>query len=183
MNMSDTEWAEQLAAWAKQQRSPFVRYTLVKRDAATGALAPLTPADTEELARLASPPLRKELGGGGEPHWVATALKVMQEMRKAHPLVKTYFCVPVPVHQVVDYPSIIYHPQDLGSIEAGLKSGALGHPETWQAAVRTVFRNAYVYNKGGPVDPTGQVVLTVAEAASRVFELAMFKERNVVMLL
>ena len=53
------------------------------------------------------------------------------------------------VELIPDYPVIIKHPIDLRTIETKLNAGQIETPDEFVALVRTVFRNAYVYNKPG----------------------------------
>ncbi len=111
--------------------------------------------------------------------WVKAALEVHKKLKACHKDVKDWFCKPVP-REVGDYHSIIFHATDLATIESRLKDNGFASPDDWVAAVRTVFRNAFVYNR--PTDPTGVKVLSVAEAASMAFEKEMLRLRGVVML-
>ncbi len=109
--------------------------------------------------------------------WVKAALDVMRKVKACDPSVKQWLCVPVPVEVVTDYPRVIFHPQDLGTIEAALKDNGYGSPDAWIAAVRTVFRNVFVYNRedGG----VGSKVIAAADAASQMFEKEMLRLRGV----
>ena len=114
--------------------------------------------------------------------WVKAALEVMRKMKGGEQaaVVKQWLCVPVPVHMVPDYPRVIFHPQDLGSIEAALKDNGFGSPDEWIAAVRTVFRNVFVYNK--PDGGIGSKIIAAADATSNVFEKELLRLRGVTVL-
>lgn len=102
--------------------------------------------------------------------WVKAALDVMRKVKACDKaaVVKQWLCVPVPVHVVPDYPKVIFHPQDLGTIEAALKDNGFASPDAWIAAMRTVFRNVDVYNK--PDGGIGSLIISAADSASQVFE-------------
>ena len=72
---------------------------------------------------------------------------------------------------IPDYPVIIKHPMDLKTIESKLHDGHIESPDEFVALVRTVFRNAYVYNAKG--DPSG--VRECAEKLSQAFEKELSK--------
>lgn len=67
---------------------------------------------------------------------------------------------------IPDYPKIIRHPMDLKTIETRFKSGLIQTPDEFVALMRTVFRNAYVYNKPGDKS----MVREAAEKLSGIFE-------------
>ena len=109
--------------------------------------------------------------------WIQTAKKVMSKVLKV-PNIKTWFGVAVPNSQwseglTQSYNQFIFHKQNLGSIEKALAGGLYAHPVAWENAVRTVFRNAFVFNKPGT-----DGVLEIAAAGSEVFEsnIAKLKE-------
>jgi len=98
--------------------------------------------------------------------WQKECLKVLEKCMKhkmswpfKEPVDPTALGIP-------DYPTIIRHPMDLKTIETRFKSGMIQTPDEFVALVRTVFRNAYVYNKPG--DPSG--VREAAEKLSYIFE-------------
>jgi len=72
---------------------------------------------------------------------------------------------------IPDYPEIIKHPMDLKTIERSLLEGRIATPDEFTAHCRTVFRNAYVYNKPGTADG----VRECAEKLSMVFEKELAK--------
>ncbi len=109
------------------------------------------------------------------------ANEVMKRLRSAHKDIRNWLYTPVPA-AVTDYHVIIFHPMDLATVEARLKDGSFATPDEWIAAVRTVFRNCFVYNRGGAADPTGAKVLAIADAGSAVFEKEMMRLRGVVLL-
>jgi len=84
---------------------------------------------------------------------------------------------PVPLDLVRDYTTVIFHLQDLGSIEAALKENGFAGPDDWINAVRTVFRNATVYNKED--FDIGSMILAAAEAGSNVFEKEMLRLKGI----
>ena len=71
---------------------------------------------------------------------------------------------------IPDYPAIIKHPMDLKTIGDAL-GGVITTPDEFTALCRTVFRNAFVYNKPG--QPDG--VRECAEKLSLVFEKEILK--------
>lgn len=147
------------------------------------------------------------LSHGQDRSWVKSAFEVIKKAKLAHKDVKTYFCRPVPIMSgkdkwndslVLNYNSIILHKMDLGTIEAKLKEGGFASPAVWEnvrqaecgslrlakdaltlcpQAMRSVFRNSFVFNRRG--DPISDVVLDAAEAASTSFELEMLRLKGV----
>lgn len=120
--------------------------------------------------------------------WVKAALAVLRTVKAcdgntgpanaAHvPIVKAYLCVPVPIDQVRDYTNVIFHRQDLGTIEKNLKDNGYASPDDWIAAMRTVFRNVFVYNK--PDGGIGSIILAAADCASHVFEKELLRLRGI----
>ena len=110
--------------------------------------------------------------------WVKAALEVMKKVKAQKDVVK-FFDKPVSA-SVTDYHALIFHPVDLAALDASLRDGRLGSPDEWAAAVRTMFRNAFVYNR--PSDPFGAMVLRAAEAGSATFEKEMMRLRGIVIL-
>ena len=68
-----------------------------------------------------------------------------------------YFLVPVPWQalNLVDYPTIIQYPMDLGTIDKKLVGGSYVSVDDFVADVRLVFNNCRLYNQAG--DPVGIV--------------------------
>ncbi len=117
--------------------------------------------------------------------WVKAALEIMKKLRSADKNVKLFFCVKVPAptwsqQLTQSYLSIIHHVTDLGTIEQALKDGRYVTPDEWVAQVRTVFRNAFVFND--PRDATSKAILDCAENASKIFEKEMMRLRGVVVI-
>ena len=73
---------------------------------------------------------------------------------------------------IPDYPAIIKHPMDLRTIEGMLTRGEISTPDEFTALCRTVFRNAFVYNKPGQPDGGSG---SSAERLSLVFEKEIAK--------
>ena len=111
--------------------------------------------------------------------WVKAALEVMRKVFRCEqgPFIKLMLAVPVPLDAVPDYTRVIFHLQDLGTIETTLKDNGFAGPDDWINAMRTVFRNSIVYNKedGG----IGSDIIQAAEAASTVFEKEMLRLKGV----
>ena len=76
-----------------------------------------------------------------------------------------------PVALGIPVAAIIKHPMDLRTIEGMLTRGEITTPDEFTALCRTVFRNAFVYNKPG--QPDG--VRECAERLSLVFEKEIAK--------
>lgn len=74
---------------------------------------------------------------------------------------------------IADYPKVIKHPMDLGTVKKRLKEFAYTHPEQFVSDTRLVFRNAYLYN------PANSAVWVEAEFMSKMFEEKIAKERMV----
>jgi len=53
--------------------------------------------------------------------------------------------------KIPDYPIVIKHPMDLGTIKTKLENGQYSSPRDFEHDVNLVFRNATVYNKPGNV--------------------------------
>ena len=111
----------------------------------------------------------------------------MKKVKGADANIKVYFCNPVPVltgrnswnaELVSSYNSLIFHKSDLGTIEARLKEGGFPSPAHWENAVRTAFRNSFVFNKPG-LDAISDAVLAAAEAGSKVFELEICRLKGI----
>lgn len=94
-------------------------------------------------------------------------LKVLLKRREAGP-----FKEPVDWKklQLPDYPQIVKHPMDLGTIEKCLNDGVYINPDDFVSDVRLVFRNSYLFN------PQGNPVRTMAQTLSLVFEEALAQE-------
>lgn len=144
--------------------------------------SPLPAPRRAEVEQTLDSKLFAEWTGGEGREWVKAALSTMQKMKTCDQgaVVKQWLCVPVPVEQVPDYPRVIFHPQDLGTIEAKLRSGGFASPDDWIAAVRTVFRNVFVYNK--PDGGIGSVIIKAADCASGVFEKELLRLRGITVL-
>ena len=67
-----------------------------------------------------------------------------------HPL-SACFLIPVdPVRdRVPDYPKIITHPMDLGTVRDNLLDGKYSTSEEWKNDINLVWSNAKLYNKSG----------------------------------
>lgn len=66
--------------------------------------------------------------------------------------------------KIPDYPIIIKHPMDLGTIKTKLENGQYTSPRDFEHDVNLVFRNATVYNK------PGTVVHELCKALNKVFD-------------
>jgi len=140
---------------------------------AAGARRPLTNAEMKDF----------EKSHGAQAEWNKPLTSCARQWQRAcekllHRLMqdkKKSWCFKEPVDPVglgiPDYPVIIKHPMDLGTIETMLKKGEISAPDEFIALVRTVFRNAYVYN--GTDDPSG--VRDTAQKASLFFEKEIAK--------
>lgn len=152
-------------------------YKLVKQepDGSTRDLTEAELAAIEQHSMIA----REWLTTSADRGWVKAALEIMKKVRACHKDVKLYLCVKVPQpvgvwnQELIDsYNSVVLHPNDLASIEARLKDAhggsAFVSPDEWINAMRTVFRNSFVFN--APTDPVSASVLKAAETASLTFE-------------
>jgi hypothetical protein len=117
------------------------------------------------------------LSSASDRGWVKAANEVLKRLRRAHKDASYWFGTPVPP-AVSDYHKIIFHPMDLTTVETKLKDGGFATPDEWIAAVRTIFRNCFVYNRRD--DPTGAKVLAIAEVVSAAFEKELLRMRGVV---
>ena len=96
-------------------------------------------------------------------------LKVLMKRREAGP-----FKEPVDWKklQLPDYPQIVKHPMDLGTIDTCLQTGLYINRDDFVSDVRLVFRNSYLFN------PQGNPVRTMAQTLSLVFEEALAQEHQ-----
>ena len=111
--------------------------------------------------------------------WVKAAKDVMKKVRSADRAkdIKELLCVPVPLHEVTDYTRVIFHLEDLGTISKKLDDNQFAGPDDWINAVRTVFRNAIVYNReDGSI---GSKIIAAASSASTTFEKEMLRLKGV----
>eukprot|EP00461_Guttulinopsis_vulgaris_P003584 UN03585 len=70
---------------------------------------------------------------------------------------------------LTDYPHIVKHPMDLGTIQANLESGRYATPEHFAKDVRLVWKNATTYNR-----PDSEIYIT-AERLRKLFDKRMSK--------
>lgn len=152
--------------------SPFQPYKLVKVEL-DGTRRPLTAAELNAMEKTHphlcewTTPLNQ-----GRRMWQKTCLGVLKKLfmmkKQVWPFTEPVDAVAL---NIPDYPVIIKHPMDLKTIEGKLLDGHIESPDEFVALVRTVFRNAYVYNKKG--DPSG--VRECAEKLSQAFEKELTK--------
>ena len=152
--------------------SPFQPYKLVKVEL-DGTRRPLTASELNALEKTHpdvcewTTPLSQ-----GKRKWQKTCAGILKKLftmkRQAWPFVEP---VDWEALNSPDYPVIIKHPMDLKTIESKLHDGHIESPDEFVALVRTVFRNAYVYNAKG--DPSG--VRECAEKLSQAFEKELSK--------
>ena len=152
--------------------SPFQPYKLIKVEL-DGTKRPLT--DAEQKALEKTHPDISEWNvplSSGKRRWQKSCQQILKKCTAARKLAWP-FLEPVnwEVLNIPDYPVIIKHPIDLRTIETKLNAGQIETPDEFVALVRTVFRNAYVYNKPG--DPSG--VRECAERLSEIFEKELKK--------
>ena len=161
---------------SQKKRAPlsnFQPYKLVKLEP-DGTKRPLTNAELREFEKSHrsqcewNMPLSQCTRG-----WQKLCHNVLKKMFTTHKKLSWPFNEPVdPVaFGIPDYPDIIKHPMDLKTIESMLLSGQITTPDEFTALCRTVFRNAYVYNKPGAADG----VREAAEKLSLVFEKEVAK--------
>ena len=159
----------------QKKRAPlsnFQAYRLVKLEP-DGTKRPLTNAELKEFEKTHRAqcewniPLTQCARG-----WQKQCLNLLKKM---FGMKKLSWPFNEPVDPVVlgipDYIEIIKHPMDLKTIESMLLSGQIATPDEFTALCRTVFRNAYVYNKPGQQDG----VREAAEKLSIVFEKEVAK--------
>jgi|TARA_B110000977_G_scaffold201406_1_gene295853 hypothetical protein len=156
----------------RRPMSNFAAYKLVKLDL-DGTPRPLSNPELKEFEKHSS----------GVCEWNKPLTSVTRQWQKQCQLVlkkmmtqkKLSWAFNEPVDAVAlgipDYPQIIKHPMDLKTIEGLLLRGTITTPDEFTALVRTVFRNAFVYNKPG--QPDG--VRECAEKLSLVFEKEIAK--------
>ncbi len=152
--------------------SPFQPYKLVKVEL-DGTRRPLTASELNALEKTHpdvcewTTPLSQ-----GKRKWQKTCAGILKKLftmkRQAWPFVEP---VDWEALNIPDYPVIIKHPMDLKTIESKLHDGHIERADECVALVRTVFRNAYVYNAKG--DPSG--VRECAEKLSQAFEKELSK--------
>ena len=156
----------------RRPMSNFQPYKLMKLEP-DGTPRPLTNAELKEFEKSHSTQCEwnKPLKSCAR-QWQKQCLNVLKKMTTQK---KLSWAFNEPVDPVAlgipDYPAIIKHPMDLKTIEGLLLSGAITTPDEFTALCRTVFRNAFVYNKPG--QPDG--VRECAERLSLVFEKEILK--------
>jgi len=156
----------------RRPMSNFQPYKLVKLEP-DGTPRPLTNQELREFEKTHSTQCEwnKNLAACAR-QWQKQCLNVLKKMITAK---KLSWAFNEPVDPVAlgipDYPAIIKHPMDLKTIEGLLLSGSITTPDEFTALVRTVFRNAFVYNKPGQADG----VRECAEKLSLVFEKEILK--------
>lgn len=152
--------------------SNFQAYKLVKLEP-DGTRRPLTNQEVKEFEKThgAACEWNKPLNACAR-QWQKQCLNLLKKMTMQK---KLSWAFNEPVDPVVlgipDYPNIIKHPMDLKTIEGMLLAGEIATPDEFTALCRTVFRNAYVYNKPGAADG----VRECAEKLSLVFEKEIAK--------
>ena len=156
----------------KGPTSPFQPYKLVKVEL-DGTRRPLTAQELNALEK--SNPTVCEWQtplSQAKRMWQKTCAGILKKLFTYKKLAWP-FTEPVDweVLNIPDYPVIIKHPMDLKTIESKLHDGHIESPDEFVALVRTVFRNAYVYNAVG--DPSG--VRECAEKLSQIFEKELAK--------
>lgn len=75
--------------------------------------------------------------------------QVLRELKKAkHRNINYPFLEPVDVValNIPDYPTIVKHPMDLSTIERKLQQGEYETPSDFEADIRLMFNNCYLYN-------------------------------------
>ena len=104
-----------------------------------------------------------------EQPWVKAALKTVRAMCKLKAAAPFLHPVDPVALSLPDYPTIIRHPMDLGTIEAKLTAHPVQYtePGEWESDMRLVFANAYLYNK-----PEHFVSIAAKECSVR-FETAL----------
>jgi hypothetical protein len=156
----------------RRPMSNFQPYKLMKVEP-DGTPRPLTNAELKEFEKSHSTQCEwnKPLKSCAR-QWQKQCLNVLKKMTTQK---KLSWAFNEPVDPVAlgipDYPAIIKHPMDLKTIEGLLLSGAITTPDEFTALCRTVFRNAFVYNKPGQADG----VRECAEKLSLVFEKEILK--------
>lgn len=73
-------------------------------------------------------------------------LHILKNHKHASP-----FLQPVDVNLLPSYYDVVKHPTDLSSIKSKLENGAYANPRCFEFEVRTMFANAYQYNRRGSV--------------------------------
>ena len=152
--------------------SPFQPYKLIKVEL-DGTKRPLTDAEQKALEKTHPDICEWNVPlSSGKRRWQKSCQQILKKCTAARKLAWP-FLEPVnwEVLNIPDYPVIIKHPIDLRTIETKLNAGQVETPDEFVALVRTVFRNAYVYNKPG--DPSG--VRECAERLSEIFEKELKK--------
>eukprot|EP00462_Mataza_sp_D1_P000298 CAMPEP_0175090840 /NCGR_PEP_ID=MMETSP0086_2-20121207/1576_1 /TAXON_ID=136419 /ORGANISM="Unknown Unknown, Strain D1" /LENGTH=191 /DNA_ID=CAMNT_0016363527 /DNA_START=73 /DNA_END=648 /DNA_ORIENTATION=+ len=140
----------------------FTKYRLVKENA-DGTTVELTEEEIAEFEKRF--PKHAEWNfPSQQQQWYKACQKLLDTVSKhkwANP-----FKVPVDyiAFQIPDYPTVIKHPMDLGTVRQKLKTKEYTDPEQMISDVRLTFRNAFVYNK------KETDIWIMAEAVSKYFE-------------
>eukprot|EP00300_Choanocystis_sp_HF-7_P039965 c6341_g1_i1.p2 GENE.c6341_g1_i1~~c6341_g1_i1.p2 ORF type:complete len:186 (+),score=31.36 c6341_g1_i1:68-625(+) len=142
----------------------LIGYTLMKVDEATGETVPLSDAEIAEFEKLFAN--RAEWNQDfREKHWWKTFDQILQRLQREKGAI-IYFNAPVDYvrYNLLDYPTIITHPMDLGTIRTRMDTGYYVHPEDIIDDIRRVFHNSFTYS------PPGDPPRDVATALSAMFE-------------
>lgn len=141
-----------------------------------GTQRPLTPEELEEFCNKHKD-VAEYFGKASKPipeqDWYKKCSFILEKLLSdsrfseafAHPVDPVALNIP-------DYPSIILHPMDLGTIKTKLENHEYDHPDDFIDDVRLVFRNCYVYNK------SESAVYKWGAKLSRTFESALMKVRG-----
>jgi len=76
----------------------------------------------------------------------ADVLQILKNHKHAEPFLK-----PVDAKLVPNYYDIVQHPTDLSTIKLKLQNGGYANPHCFELEVRTMFSNAYQYNRRGSI--------------------------------
>ena len=159
-------------AYLRRPLSPFQCYKLVKIEA-DGSKRPLSASELKDFERTNPESCEwNHAMKSGERKWQKWALDVLKKLEKQP---KHYWPFKEPVDYVAfnipDYPLIVKHPMDLRTVGERLAEGIIETPDEFVGMVRTVFRNAFLYNKPG----SAAGVFECAEKLSKIFEKEVSK--------
>lgn len=157
---------------ADQYPSPFTPFKLVRTDPVTGQHSDLSQSEIEEIERN-HPQIalwkNTPTPGAPSPAWAKAAVKTVRQIKKLK--LASFFLAPVDyvALNLLEYPNIVKHPMDLQTVESKLVAEPCGYetPEEWINDMRTIWRNAYIFN-----DPQSLVVSSARELSIK-FELML----------
>ncbi|KAJ2963288.1 hypothetical protein NQZ79_g1638 [Umbelopsis isabellina] len=117
--------------------------------------------DSSQSAAPAAAPITKE-----QWKWCNNTLKALRKHKSSGPFLEP---VDIVKFNIPDYPNIVKHPMDLGTVQAKVNSQQYCTIDEFVADVRLIFSNCYLFN--GHDSP----VSTMATEVEKAFDRAVYK--------